>query len=240
MRYCDWLVEKGSRLDTVPNQLGVSAAHSVARGFGRFAALEFLSDTKSPGLSSKLKDLCSAVRTFEAFARIPYACAPEDGCLPMNFFMTGCDDVLSEQCEALEWETTDLNVWLVKWLSDTVRGFDSSIPMRSAILRCITMEELGIRHLCRHSSIGPRMSKEKVEELQEDWGEVLDEDRQLIEELDMLVEEFGEYVSRNTSLPRFLQGYLRKKVDEEREIRSRILDEDQERALREIGVVMDR
>lgn len=238
LQYYNWLLEKGAKLDAFSNQLHISAAHYVASSFGEFGRLHFLSKPDLESLSPESKRLCSVVCNLEVFARIPCACGSRDGCLPLNILLTEANSTMeirnihgSDKFEHI--------LWLVQWLSDTIRGFNTSMPTRLVIFRSMTMDELGIRHLCSNWKFYG-YEYEVWRELQEDWEQILDEDSSLIEELEELVDEFEqEYARLNVSLVQFLRGYWRMRMEEVREARSGDLHEDQKRALREIGVVME-
>ncbi|KAL6412826.1 hypothetical protein AUP68_04035 [Ilyonectria robusta] len=243
-QYYNRLLEKGAKLDAFSNQLHISAAHHVASSIGRFARFGrhglfgFLSKPVLDSLSPESKRLCSVVCNLEVFAHIPCACGSRDGCLPLSILLTEAHSTM-EMFNIHGSDRFEHSLWLVQWLSDTIRGFDTSMPTRLIIFRSMTMDELGIRHLCSDWKFYG-YEYEVWRELQEEWEQILDEDSSLIEELEELVDEFEqEYARLNVPLVQFLRGYWRMRMEEVREARLGDLHEDQKRALREIGVVME-
>ncbi|CVK98872.1 uncharacterized protein FMAN_08393 [Fusarium mangiferae] len=85
--------------------------------------------------------------------------------------------------------------------------------MAKCAIRILTMMSLGVRHLpiCLtqgYYDLGYSMGNE-------DWKEILDEDRELIDRLEALDEHFGDTFDRqNVSIAEFLGGYWLKRMDE--------------------------
>ncbi|KAF5004032.1 hypothetical protein FDECE_9445 [Fusarium decemcellulare] len=76
-------------------------------------------------------------------------------------------------------------------------------------------------------------------ERQEEWNEMLEEDRPLIKQLDELMEEFeAQFLRQNLSLTTFLRGYWLKRMRQVRRERAKPLTEDQKQDLRDAGVIL--
>lgn len=124
-------------------------------------------------------------------------------------------------------------VGLIENITDT----DPSYLARCAI-HGITMECLGIRHI-RHC---PReFSKLRMGTLtdEDEWAELLDEDRHLVEKLDDLESEFEtKFQSRNQSVSDFLGGYYAERMTEVMQELDGSPADDYRRRLQAAGVVL--
>ncbi|BCS23740.1 uncharacterized protein APUU_40184S [Aspergillus puulaauensis] len=102
------------------------------------------------------------------------------------------------------------------------------------VLRVCTFESLGLRHTCRyHYLFDPELGEVELDDI----AEVQAEERLLIEQVKELVSEFElKYRELGVSLPEFLRGYW---ADRMEEVLAEDFDEDEARAMEEVGVVLD-
>ncbi|KAK2674231.1 hypothetical protein RAB80_009215 [Fusarium oxysporum f. sp. vasinfectum] len=98
--------------------------------------------------------------------------------------------------------------WLLK--HDVKLDVDTS-HLAGCAVHTLTMGLLGIRHVgpCVRNGLNAKISESDEDE----WAELLDEDRHLLEKLDDLDEEFErEFQSRNESVAEFLDGYYTERM----------------------------
>ncbi|RSL52549.1 hypothetical protein CEP54_010866 [Fusarium duplospermum] len=135
--------------------------------------------------------------------------------------------------------TAILAMCLGSILSNIASNVDVTYLSKS-IIHVLTMEALGVRHLpyCHESVIYSEEKAQKVKE-EEEWDEILDEDRALIEKLDELTGEFEqEFFNQNLPIGEFLRLHWHPRIRQvQRELRS--LVESQRQQLRQLGVVLD-
>ncbi|KAK2930665.1 hypothetical protein FoTM2_008175 [Fusarium oxysporum f. sp. vasinfectum] len=99
---------------------------------------------------------------------------------------------------------------LVGLIENTITSVDTS-HLAGCAVHTLTMGLLGIRHVgpCVRNGLNAKISESDEDE----WAELLDEDRHLLEKLDDLDEEFErEFQSRNESVAEFLDGYYTERM----------------------------
>ncbi|KAF5530640.1 pyruvate decarboxylase [Fusarium mexicanum] len=110
--------------------------------------------------------------------------------------------------------------------------------MAKCAIHILTMMSLEVRHL-------PICLTEKYDDLKdsmanEDWKEILDEDRELIDQLEALDEEFGDvFDHQSVSIAEFLSGYWLTRMEEVLRELSKPLSDDDRYNLLEAGIVLE-
>jgi hypothetical protein len=247
LQYFYWLVNRGANLERSPNQLMFAAAHNVAAWFGHWVAAQYKDTGMFPELRNELGAFCSRVCNTNVHARFPCACSTESGFSPLNRFLV---ELLPEMGKEILF-AKDYVPNLVLWLSDTIRGFDKSDTMRATLFRFVIMGALGVRHICPRDSTVLTMSRISqpwyygtlgdLQERQQEWKEIQEEDTLLITEMAELLEEAErEYKRLDISLPCFLREHWAARIDELRRAYSGGFSKDQVQDLKEIGVVIRR
>ncbi|KAM0553136.1 hypothetical protein ACHAPJ_007686 [Fusarium lateritium] len=129
-------------------------------------------------------------------------------------------------------------VWMMQGIID---DRETAYLARCAV-QILTYSFLGVRHL-------PDCYGEDNDELEriaedpstrEEWAEIVDEDRPLIEQANTLTNELDEEFQRqNVSVREFLRGHWRRRMREFRRGNARSLTDSRKHAMREAGVVLD-
>ncbi|KAH7233054.1 hypothetical protein BKA59DRAFT_517482 [Fusarium tricinctum] len=105
----------------------------------------------------------------------------------------------------------------------------------------LTMRFLGIRHfpMCGdYCSWEERVGRDPASI--EEWSEILEEDRMLVEKLSNLDVEFEEeFERRNEPVTDFLRGYWWGRMEEVKRDMERPLSGDERRGLHDIGVILE-
>ncbi|RSL61502.1 hypothetical protein CEP51_013624 [Fusarium floridanum] len=245
--YADWLIKKGARLDHCTNSLGISAAHDLAHSFGKWVRYEFSQGWEHVQPSTKIVPVLSVLLYSTAQSRLPCPCATEELSRPLHHFVVSSLSYMNRLANYWLWQKPDyiarhtitLAIQLVGILCDIANEVDETYLVKS-IIRVLTMGALGVRHLprCHESAKDPEEKIQKVKE-EEEWDEILDEDRVLIEKLDELTGEFEQELSNQTlSLEEFLRLHWHPRIRQvQRE--NKALVESQRQQLRQLGVVLD-
>ncbi|SCN82384.1 uncharacterized protein FFNC_14794 [Fusarium fujikuroi] len=114
-----------------------------------------------------------------------------------------------------------------------------SLYMAKCGIHILTMMSLGVRHLpiCLTEGYGHLKDSDFMEE---EWKEILDEDRELIDQLEALDEEFGDVFDRqNVPIAEFLSGYwLTRMAEVIQELHKPLTHHDRHELL-EAGVVLE-
>ncbi|KAJ3533369.1 hypothetical protein NM208_g8019 [Fusarium decemcellulare] len=126
---------------------------------------------------------------------------------------------------------------LISLLREHGNVLDLSLVSKS-IIHVLTMRPLGIRHL-RGCQVGDWKDMSEPD-LREEWNEILDEDRFLIEELEELTGEFnGEFACKNVPFEEFLWECWLPRMKQIEADRNRPLSKRQKESLWEAGVILD-
>ncbi|RSL98369.1 hypothetical protein CEP52_010394 [Fusarium oligoseptatum] len=245
--YADWLIKKGARLDHCTNSLGISTAHDLAHTFGEWVRFKFSLGWEHVQPSTKIVPVLPALLYSTAQSRLPCPCATEELSRPLHHFVVSSLNYMDKDASYWPWQKPDhiarhtitLAIQLVGILCDIANEVDVTYLAKS-IIRVLTMRALGVRHLprCHESAKDPEEKIQRVKE-EEEWDEILDEDRVLIEKLDELTGEFEqEFSSQNLSIEEFLRLHWHPRIRQvQRE--NKALVESQRQQLRQLGVVLD-
>ncbi|KAK2690498.1 hypothetical protein QWA68_010315 [Fusarium oxysporum] len=117
-------------------------------------------------------------------------------------------------------------------------GSSKQSYMASCAIHILTMMSLGVRHLpiCLSERYYNPYDSDCEEE---EWKEILDEDRELIDQLQTLDEEFGEaFDCQNVPIAEFLRGYWVTRMEEVLGVLNKPLADDDRYDLWEAGVVL--
>jgi hypothetical protein len=124
-------------------------------------------------------------------------------------------------------------------LSKLSDGSSEQSYMANCAVHILTMMSLGVRHLpiCLSERYNNPYDSQCEEE---EWKEILDEDRELIDQLQALDEEFGDAFDRqNVPIGEFLRGYWLTRMKEVIADLNKPLDDDDRYDLWEAGVVLE-
>ena len=131
----------------------------------------------------------------------------------------------------------DTRLWMIEWFRTLLGGSHEAWQSLSQdIIRYETFEKLELTHTCcetvpRRGLINTRYDSTEREEIH-------DEERLLIDKLETLVAEFTEkYTELGVSLPEFLKGYWKTRM-EEIERAEESLDDEEIAKIEELGVVI--
>jgi hypothetical protein len=150
------------------------------------------------------------------------------GCLPSTIFMT-------QATSGLDWRSGGALANFFKFLdsvaSDDVKKMHDILA--PVVLRLCTFELLELTHTCHYNTL-------RIEEVEKcDVAEIQSEQCHLIDRLDELVTEFEDkYRELSVTLPEFLSGYWRDRMDEV-EAEEKLFDEEEAQRMREVGVIVE-
>lgn len=231
--YCTWLNNRGADLtrpmqwqwnthpaeflypDEVPQHLIAHCLMTSIRLRVDFTRLR----SRVRGKKAALFDIPYQCHTLEAPDGCRCACSEHaDGCDPLTIFLTSAQrlgDPLGPIAYAFE--------RLFRPEADDVATLFPRLAF--AMIRCLTFAELGIRHTCcntlwraRRDNNDPEWAMvfgEPAPDYGEDFPYLRDEDAPLVARLEELVAEFKEkFLSESCSIPEFLEGYWRRRMDE--------------------------
>ncbi|KAM5370899.1 hypothetical protein ACJZ2D_008332 [Fusarium nematophilum] len=245
LEYAAWLLLKGARLDTMANSLGISACHSLGQIFAYWIMREYLHRSRFPTLPSpELVRLLSIICHNQAQAHVPCPCSTDGTLRPLRWLLTCSMDGKRSPMILKTLSFSDkvrFAISLVDFLVGAIDGLDAS-DLARPITRLLTMRSLGINHVPACCQGARLWSEEYLQdpERQDEWREMLDEQRPLIEQLEELDEEFEhEFLHQSVSLEDFLWGYWRQRMRQTLRDHRRPLSEGQEQGFREVGVVLD-
>jgi hypothetical protein len=130
-------------------------------------------------------------------------------------------------------------ILLVDIIQNTVPDLEALHLARCAA-HILTMEVLGIRHFPMCCANWPWERVGSNPTWTEEWSEILEEDRLLVEKLNTLDLEFEkEFERRNESVTDFLCGYWRSRIKEVKKDMERPLSREERRGLLDIGVILE-
>ncbi|RDW93628.1 uncharacterized protein DSM5745_00950 [Aspergillus mulundensis] len=117
---------------------------------------------------------------------------------------------------------------------------EDRVIMSQVIIRYLTFKALELTHTCHHGNMQPHSAVycNFKHDLADDWSEIRDEQRLLIEQLDSLVAEFtAEYSQLIVRLYDYVQYYWQPRMDEVLAAPKEGFDEDEVRRVQEVGVI---
>ncbi|UPL00860.1 hypothetical protein LCI18_011794 [Fusarium solani-melongenae] len=240
LAYADWLIQKGARLDYCANSLGISAAHDLARCCGEWVRGEFPKRRWCDQVPIHIGRVLLSVVQSAAQSRLPCPCTTEELSLPLHYLVVALLHDLEGTVTYFRYSDAIAKViHFVDLLSRFVSDLDLAYLVKS-IIHVLTLESLRIRHLpaCHELGCATEDTVQRAKEVEE-WDDMLDEDRALIERLGELTEEFEQDFSNQiVSIDDFLWLHWlprMRQVCKER----KALDERNRQELCELGVVLD-
>ncbi|KAH7219842.1 hypothetical protein BKA60DRAFT_596172 [Fusarium oxysporum] len=210
--YLNWLLKHDYlKLEYVIGGFQTSALHEFGGWIGRNVARYFpYQNGNPPYWSGEGISLITKICNSEMQSDLPCPCISGAFNRPLASLFSGFTvDTLSQVSRKLEVISSIQD--LVGLIEKKITNTDSSYLARCAV-HTITMECLGIRHIghCPQDYSSLKMGKLADED---EWAELLDEDRLLLEKLDDFDEEFEmEFQSRNQSVADFLGGYYTERM----------------------------
>jgi hypothetical protein len=249
IHYLDWLLQYDLKLDLSLDPFRLSALHRIAVLIGDRIHLSFnqakalhlsLQDVSVPELQDS-RELLAAVCHSEALCNIPCPCSsgifnrPLAHVLPaMLLYQDRRNSTYFPENMAEKIEFVVRSIDLLKLST----GDSEQLYMAKCAIHILTMVSLGVRHLPICISDGYCYLEDSEDE--EEWREILDEDRDLIGQLEALDEEFGKAFDRqNVPISEFLSGYWLARMEQVIEGLSRPLTGDDRHDLLHAGVVLD-
>ncbi|KAF5568932.1 hypothetical protein FPHYL_2499 [Fusarium phyllophilum] len=243
--YLDWLLQYDLKLDLSLDPFRLSALHRVSALIGdriqRSLSLHLPLQDVSMSELQDARTLLAAICHSEALCNIPCPCSsgmftrPLAHVLPAMLLYQGRSDstyFLENMAENIEFVVRSID--LLKLSTCT----SEQLYMAKCAIHILTMMSLGVRHLPICINNSNRYLDDSDDE--EEWKEKLDEDRELIDQLETLDEEFGEAFDRqNVPIAEFLSGYWLTRMGQVIEGLNRPLTGDDRHDLLHIGVVLD-
>ncbi|KAG5659161.1 hypothetical protein KAF25_000363 [Fusarium avenaceum] len=242
--YAAWLLQHDLEFDFTIGPFRLSAIHGYGKFLGRWIQNFYIRGGGFPATSlCEFNNLLSIICHSEGQSNLPCPCTSGTFNRPLSYLMSGLES------PSMFWDgwyvdpNTRGNVRLMAWLVDLIEDptycLDVTYVARCAI-HILTMKFLDIRHL---PGCGSPTTEIKVmaadPEWQEEWAEILDEDRLLLSRLHDLEEEFWkEFEQQDVSIASFLQGHWLRRMKEVGDELDNAISDDHASDLREIGVVL--
>ena len=247
-----WLISKGADPGRRPDQSrcihhdpSITAAHCICSWIGRAVYSDFyfvrseMNRTWLFGIMNGLEDECQSVLgklvCIQLYDDCLCACS-NHGCTPPVMMLKGITSpgpfVVYPSLSPFR-----RRMWVIDWLDDLLsHDYEAWQRLSRDFIRYETFEELGLTHTCckrRDSVYDMRYDMDKTER-----EEIRDEERLMISKLDALVTEFeNEYTELEVSLPDFLNGYWKNRM-EKLESEEKPLDDGEIAKIRDLGVVI--
>lgn len=235
--YLDWLLKHDLKLEYVIGGFQTSALHDFGGKIGSIL-VPFLRYPIGNPFYFRCREgisLITKICNSEMQSDLPCPCISRAFNRPLASLFSGyTTSALSSSSEKLH---VIFDIWfLVELIERKITEIDTPHLARCAI-HTMTMELLGIRH------VGPcarnHFDRQMKESGEDEWAEVLDEDRLLLERLDDLDEEFErEFQSRNESVRDFIRGYYSERMREVVKEMNASPTDDYRRGLLAAGVVL--
>ncbi|KAF4469022.1 hypothetical protein FALBO_4088 [Fusarium albosuccineum] len=244
LMYADWLLQKGANIKHSTNSGQVSAAHCLAFIYGQWLDMQRRQNKDRKCLRPKHVRVFSEVCSSKAMSHLSCPCMTDELSQPLNYFLLGSMDwscarrghrYIGPYSDIVRRATTT-----VDFLDHAVSGLDGTYLAKS-VIHLVTLQALGIGHLPGCHRDAYRWSEKELQdpERQDEWNEILEEDRPLIEKLGELDEEFEQEFQRQTvSIADFLQNCWLPRMRQVRKQQKEPLTEDQKQSLREAGVIL--
>ena len=250
LRRASWLVSKGANLQRkaeqslyLPRGPNTTAAHYLCFWIGMVDGGRSASQIANKRLSKVLEQyalLLGKLFSSKLYDSCICACSSH-GCTPAVTLLRSI--MVENQLQADSQYNINLRVaidtqlWMIGWFSTSLGDSHEAWQwLAQEIIRYETFEKLELTHTCCekrgwHDLICTRHDSTEREEIR-------DEERLLIGKLETLVAEFTEkYTDSGVSLPEFLRGYWKTRMEEiERE--EKPLDDEKIAKIEELGVVI--
>ncbi|KAH6970193.1 hypothetical protein DER45DRAFT_533798 [Fusarium avenaceum] len=242
--YAAWLLQHDLEFDFMIGPFRLSAVHGYGKFLGCWIKNFYSRGAAFPATSLyEFNNLLSIICHSEGQSNLPCPCTSGNFNRPLSYLMSGLES------PSMFWDgwyvipnmrgNVRLMVWLVDLIGDPTYCLDRTYVARCAI-HILTMKFLDIRHLPGCGSTTAEMNVMAADpEWQEEWAEILDEDRLLLSRLHDLEEEFWkEFEQQDVSIASFLQGHWLRRMEEVGDELDSAIPDDYASDLREIGVVL--
>ncbi|EXK26691.1 hypothetical protein FOXG_15819 [Fusarium oxysporum f. sp. lycopersici 4287] len=248
MKYLDWLLRHDLNLELSLEPFRFSTLHRAAVFVGlrifwssrRVKRFDLLHQDVSICELQDSKILLPAICESKAQCNIPCPCSSSMFNRPLAHILPAMLRYRGDSHLTYSFSHIGEPIKLVVRSIDLLRLSECSSEhsyMAKCAIHILTMMSLGVRHL----PICLTENYDDLEDLEgkEDWKEILDEDRELIDRLQALDEEFGEeFDLQDVSIAEFLRGYWVTRMEEVLGELNKPLTDDDRYDLWEAGVVL--
>lgn len=245
-----WLISKGADPGRKPDQSGCihhdpnfTAAHCICSWIGKavyprdLCVQSEINRTWLFGIMNGFEDECQSVLgklvCTQFYDDCLCACS-NYGCTPAVMMLKG---ITSPKGFVMYPSPFRRRMWVIDWLDDVLsHHYEAWQKLSRDFIRYETFEKLALTHTCckrRDSVYDLSLDMDKTER-----EEIRDEERWMISKLDALVTEFeNEYTELGVSLPEFLNGYWKNRMEEVAS-EEEPLDDGEIAKIRDLGVVI--
>lgn len=247
-----WLISKGVDPGRRPDQSrcirhdpSITAAHYICSWIGKAVYLQDQFErskinstrTRLFGIMDGLEDECQSVLgklvCTQFYDDCLCACS-NHGCTPAVMMLKGITSLKTFVVYPSKFRR---RMWVIEWLDDLLsHDYDAWQRLSRDFIRYETFEKLALTHTCckrRFTVYDPSDDMDKTER-----EEIRDEERLMISKLDALVTEFEDkYTELGVSLPDFLNGYWKNRMEEVAS-EEEPLDDGEIAKIRDLGVVI--
>ncbi|KAI1212000.1 uncharacterized protein F4807DRAFT_417216 [Annulohypoxylon truncatum] len=217
-------------------------SHRLMKRVGE-ALAQYCDDLEVPECLSYMISLTSRFSTLQTGDGCQCGCCGPEGCIPFKLILGRTfsflrDNMMESICDVLD---------CVFSIPGTLEIIDPAPPVASAIIRALTFEALEMRHTCCetifdefHEFDDRKSFDEFFESYGDDFLDIHDEDKTLLDELDDIVAEFmDEFHSQGRPLLKFLRGHWMDRMVQIREEKeNRRLTQEERTAVKELGVML--
>ncbi|KAK2488323.1 hypothetical protein H9L39_02250, partial [Fusarium oxysporum f. sp. albedinis] len=239
--YINWLLHQDLKIEYTIGIFQLPAMHRFGAIIGTKLRLDYSQHSypRSPP-SGEFGILLSKICYSRSQPNLPCPCHPEPFNRPLAHLMSGLVGCTSHQAHS--WKLRhifNLTIFVIGLIETAAPDLETAYLARSAG-HTLTMQFLGIRHLPIYDFVDTgRCIHNSNLTLSEEWTEILDEDRLLIEQLHALDREFEEaFQCRNESVADFIRGYWWRRMKEVKRYLARPLSASDKRGLLEVGVLL--
>ncbi|KAI1023714.1 hypothetical protein LB504_005069 [Fusarium proliferatum] len=206
--FLDWLLKHDLKLEYLASGFQTSVFHDLGGTVGRYHHYFFPREVPTDDESGKA--LITKVCNSELQSNLPCPCVSGAYNRPLASLISGFGNSVANNHFGIL-DTTSSMRYFAGWIEKLVSSVDKAYLARCAI-HTMTMKLLDIRHIgpCPWNSLLWE-TKEPTDE--DEWVELLDEDRLLLERLNDLDEDFErEFQCRNETVADFIGGYYTEKM----------------------------
>ncbi|WJG35464.1 uncharacterized protein FOBCDRAFT_136586 [Fusarium oxysporum Fo47] len=247
--YLEWLLQFDLKLELCLGPFRLSTLHRAAACVGdqifvslhRYKHFDHSPQDVSISELQDSKTLLPAICHSKAQCSIPCPCSsgmfarPLAHILPRMLwcqYRSDSTNLFENMAENIEFVVTSIDLLKLPKCSS-----EESYMAKCAV-HILTMMSLGVRHL--PICLSGCYYHLQISGCEEEWKEILDEDRELIDQLQALDEEFGDAFDRqNVPIGEFLRGYWLTRMKEVIADLNKPLDDDDRYGLWEAGVVLE-
>ncbi|KAF4953006.1 hypothetical protein FSARC_12486 [Fusarium sarcochroum] len=238
--YIDWLIRNGIRTDLCTDFLKLSVAHNFADIVGKLVYEHYRRHKKMPQLQRpEFTRVLLAISRSEVESRLPCPYMTKPFNRPLAHFLFTSINI--ENYRLRKWQRLYIMSMLVELMRGIIDNQEAAYLARCAI-HILTYLFLGVRHLSECYEEDNETLEQIAEDpsIREEWAELVDEDRPLIEQANKLANDFEEEFQRqNVSITEFLRGHWRRKMRKVRRSNAKLLTDSRKGAMLEIGVVLN-